>query len=61
MSMIEKNDDILENFELHKDEKYIPKKQNIEKNFKNLIYKSLDTRSYTKNGISDIFLKMSFL
>lgn len=49
--MPEKNDNILENFKPYKNEKSILEEQKIEKDYKNLIGKSLDTESYIKNGL----------
>lgn len=51
-----KDNDTLENFGPLKDEKSKLKEKNIEKDHKNLIKKSLDTRNYTrKNLLGRIF------
>lgn len=56
MQMLRKNNYELKNFKLHKDENYILKEQNIKKNYKNLVNKSLNIRSYARDG----FLKYTF-
>lgn len=46
------DDNTLENFGPNKNYKSTLKKQNIEKDYRNLIEKSLDTRNHVKNGLS---------
>lgn len=50
--MAKENVNISENFWLYKDEKSTLEKQNIKKNHKDLVGKSLDTKNYAKNGLS---------
>lgn len=51
MSMPRKDYHISKNFRPYKDEKFIPKEQNIEKDQRNLIIKNLDIGSYSKNSM----------
>lgn len=48
---MEKNDDGSENFGLYKDENFILKEQDIEKNCRDLIGKSSNNRSRAKDGL----------
>lgn len=52
MQILWKDDNILENFESHEDEESIMEKLNIEGDYRNLIKKSSNTRSYIRNGFS---------
>lgn len=45
------NNNILNNNELYEDEKSKLERQNIENNYKNLISKSLDIKSYARNNL----------
>lgn len=49
--MLGKNDNTAEYFGPYEDNKYTLNKQNIEKDHRNLISKSLDFKSYTKNNL----------
>lgn len=49
--MLKKKNDILEIFGSYKDEKFILQKQDIEKDYTNLVGKSLNTRSYAKKSL----------
>lgn len=49
--MLGKNNDASKNFEPHKNKKSILKKQDIEEDHRNLIGKSLNTESYTRDGL----------
>lgn len=51
MLILEKNNNVLKNFGPYKDKKSILEKQKMEKDHKNLIGKSLDTKSYAKNSL----------
>lgn len=51
MSILAKNDNISNNLESHKDRKCILKKQDIKKDYKDLINKRLDIKSYIRNNI----------
>lgn len=42
----------LDDFELYKDEKFISKMQNIKRDYRNLIDKSSDIESYTRDNLS---------
>lgn len=48
---MKKNNNILMNFVLYKNKKSILEKQNIKKDYKNWINKSLNTRIYIKNSL----------
>lgn len=52
MSMLKKYDNALYNFGLYVDEKFKLKEQNIKKDHRNLVDKSLDVKIYTKNCLS---------
>lgn len=52
MPISEKYNTLLKYFRLYKDEKYTLNKQNIEKDYRNLICKSLDIKSCIKNNLS---------
>lgn len=49
--MSKKGNNVLNNFSPYKNKKSILKKQNIEKNYKDLISESLDIRSYAKDNL----------
>lgn len=51
MPMPRKDNDISENFESYKNKEYISEKQNIEKDYRDLIDKSLNTGSHTRDGL----------
>lgn len=51
MSMPGKNDSASEYFRPYEDNKYTLNKQNIEKDHRNLVSKSLDLKSHTKNNL----------
>lgn len=51
MPISEEYENISKNFELYKDEKFILEKQNIKKEHKNSIGKSLDIKSYIRDGL----------
>lgn len=50
--MLEEDNDALENFRSHENEKFTLKEQEIEKNHRNLISKSLDTKNQARDGLS---------
>ena len=52
MLMLEEDDNVLENFGPYEDEEFIMKKQEIEGDQRDLVGKSLDTRSRAKDGLS---------
>lgn len=49
--MPRENNNILRNFKPYKDEKSTLKKQDIKKDHKDLLEKSLDIKSHEKNGL----------
>lgn len=49
--MLGKNNHALGNFAFYKDDKSILKKQNIERNDKNLVNKNLDAQSYIRDSL----------
>lgn len=49
--MLENDNDTSKNYRLHEDKKFILKKQDIKKNHKNLVGKSLNIRSHIKNSL----------
>lgn len=51
MPMPKKDNNALEYFEFYADKEYVLNKQDIEENYKDLIRKSLDIKSYTKNNL----------
>ena len=51
MSMLEEDNNISDNFGLYKDEKFISEAQNIERNHRDLVSKSSDTRSHARNKL----------
>lgn len=53
MLILGEDNNILKNFEFYKDEKSILEKQDIKKDLKNLVDKNLDTRNYTRDGLSE--------
>lgn len=50
--MQEKDNDTLENFEFADDKKSVLKEVKIEKNHKDLVHKSCNTKSHVRNGLS---------
>ena len=50
--MLGKNDDASENFGPHKNEKFTIDKQKMEKDYKDLVGKSSDIGSRTRDGLS---------
>lgn len=48
--MLREDNNVLNNFEPYKDEKSILEEQNIEKNHKDLVDQSLNTRNYIRNN-----------
>lgn len=50
--MLEKKNNALENFRSYEDEKSILEKQNLKKDYKDLINKSLNTISNAKDSLS---------
>lgn len=59
--MPEKDNNVLHNFENHKEEKYILKRQDIKDNQIDLIGKSLDTGSCIRDIPLERLLKMGYL
>lgn len=51
MPMSGKNDNTLENFDLHKNDNSILKKQDIERDNKDLVGKDMTTRSHARDGL----------
>lgn len=49
--MLGEDNDVSENFKLHKDEKFILEEQNIERDYRDMVNKSSNTRSRAKNGL----------
>ena len=56
MPIPEDDDNISENFEPYKDEKFTLEEQNIEGDYINLVGKSLDIGSHARNGLSRCIL-----
>lgn len=52
--MLREDDNVLENFEPHEDEKFILEEQDIEGDHRDLIGKSLDTKSHLRVGLSEL-------
>lgn len=61
MPIPRQNSNVWKNFMSYEDEKSILKEQNIEKNHKNLVEKSLDIRSYIKDSLSGFIPQNKFL
>lgn len=59
--MLGKDTNILKYFKLYKDEKYNLNKQEIEKNYRDLISKILQTESCIISCLLDVLFKMSIL
>lgn len=57
--IIDIDDNASGNFWSYGDEKSTLEEQNIENDYRNLVGKSSDTESYTRDGLSDVFLKLS--
>lgn len=53
MLILGEDNNTLENFELYEDEKSILEKQDIKRDLKNLVNKSSDTGSCTRDGLSE--------
>ncbi len=49
----EEDDNVLRNFRSHKDKKSISEKQDIERDYRNLVSESSDTRSHPKDALSE--------
>lgn len=50
--MLRENDNALENFWLHEDEESILEEQNIKRDYRDLVSKSLNTGSRVRDGLS---------
>lgn len=57
MTMLEKINNISENFKPHKDKKCIPEKKKIERDHRDFVDKSLNTRSRIKDGLSRLIFQ----
>ena len=60
MPMPEKDDNALKYLGLYKDEKYTLDEQDIEKDHRDLVGKSLDIESHAKDGLSRYILQARF-
>lgn len=61
MLILGKNDNTSKYFRPHKNEKYTLNKQNIEKDFKDLLSKSLHMENRKKDIFLKLFFKINFL
>lgn len=59
--MPEKNNNTLKNFGPYKDEKSIIKKQEIGRDYRDLIGKNLDTKSHAKDSLTEYTFQAEFL
>lgn len=56
MPMLKNNNNALENFEPHKDEKFTLEEENTEEDCRKLVSESSNTRSHTKASLSECTL-----